>query len=176
MIMEADLERLNSVLKQHLAGLDDTQTQATPDVRGKWSIQQIVEHLLLTYRATIAVMQTRVDKRTPTQAKPTAAQRLGQWMVIGVGRFPFGRPSPEAVCPSPQPAACTGEELAHRVQTELLRLDALAVEAEALFGTRRSISHMLLGPLSVPQWRRFHLVHGQHHAKQIRAIRSQRSL
>jgi hypothetical protein len=31
---------------------------------------------------------------------------------------------------------------------------------------------MILGPLTIRQWRKFHLIHGRHHIKQIRAIRA----
>jgi hypothetical protein len=31
----------------------------------------------------------------------------------------------------------------------------------------------VLGPLSAQQWRRFHQVHGQHHLRQIHAIRAE---
>jgi hypothetical protein len=49
--------------------------------------------------------------------------------------------------------------------------------AEQLFGThRRSVRHMLLGPMSLAQWRRFHLVHGRHHIRQIAAIRTEHHL
>jgi hypothetical protein len=28
----------------------------------------------------------------------------------------------------------------------------------------------MLGPLTAGQWRKFHLIHGRHHAKQIRRL------
>jgi hypothetical protein len=30
------------------------------------------------------------------------------------------------------------------------------------------MDHPFLGPLTASQWRKFHLVHGRHHARQIR--------
>jgi hypothetical protein len=30
------------------------------------------------------------------------------------------------------------------------------------------MDHLILGPLTAGQWRKFHWVHGQHHARQIR--------
>ena len=44
-------------------------------------------------------------------------------------------------------------------------------QAEKAFGSTRCLSHFILGPLSAAQWRRFHLTHGAHHARQITAIR-----
>jgi hypothetical protein len=31
----------------------------------------------------------------------------------------------------------------------------------------------VLGPLSMQQWRKFHLIHGRHHLKQIARIRAE---
>ncbi len=53
-------------------------------------------------------------------------------------------------------------------------MNARIAIAEQLFGSRRrSVRHMILGPLSLAQWRRFHLVHGRHHIRQIAAIRAE---
>jgi hypothetical protein len=30
------------------------------------------------------------------------------------------------------------------------------------------LDHVILGPLTVKQWKKFHLAHGLHHLKQIR--------
>jgi hypothetical protein len=47
---------------------------------------------------------------------------------------------------------------------------------EAKFGSRiKVLDHPILGPLSIDQWRRFHLVHGLHHVKQIRRLRRELS-
>lgn len=98
-------------------------------------------------------------------------QRAAQWLVLGVGYFPSGVKAPVGVMPGVVEVALSGEELTERAREALERLDRLAVEAERLFGRGRSVSHGVLGPLHVMQWRRFHLVHGEHHLKQVRAIR-----
>ncbi|MGZ7099671.1 MAG: DUF1569 domain-containing protein [Candidatus Angelobacter sp.] len=33
------------------------------------------------------------------------------------------------------------------------------------------MDHPVLGPLTAAEWRKFHLVHGLHHVKQIRSLR-----
>jgi len=49
-------------------------------------------------------------------------------------------------------------------------MDASLADAERRFGHRtRVLFHPILGPLTAQQWRRFHLVHGRHHLKQIEA-------
>ncbi len=174
--MNTDLSRLDRELTEALVGLSASQTQATPTARPeKWSIQQVVDHLLKTYQATVPVIQTRIDKRSATRAQPTVQQRLGQFFIVNLGRFPRGRESPPAVSPSLPAKLQSGAELSERVRAELQTLDEVVERAEHLFGGQRAASHMILGPLSMVQWRRFHLVHGLHHVKQIRAIRSDHS-
>lgn len=172
--MHDDLQRLGTEAAAALAGLSARQTQATPPTRPeKWSIQQIAEHLLQTYRATAPAIQARIDKRTPTRAAPSLPQRAGQFLLITLGRFPPGRQAPAAVSPSLPATLRSGDDLAQRIHTEMLNLDRIMAEAEGMFGKRRAASHMILGPLSMEQWRRFHLIHGRHHLKQIIAIRKE---
>ena len=169
--MDKDLGRLEAELTAALADLDARQTQATPNEHPeKWSIQEIVEHLLLTYRGSVPAIQARIEKRRPTQSQPTMRQRLSQFIVIKLGSFPAGRPAPAAVSPSLPASLRSGEQLSAQVHAALEEFDRVTTEAEQMFGGRRAATHILLGPLSMRQWRRFHLVHGLHHVKQIKAI------
>jgi len=175
--MHHDLHELETEITLALRGLDPRNTQATPLAHpGNWSIQQVVEHLLKTYGSTIPIIQARVEKRSATRAKPTLQQRIGQFLVITLGRFPNGRAAPAAVSPTLPTTVQSGEELAARVSAELRRLDEVTTQGEHLFGNRRAVAHIILGPLSMHQWRRFHLIHGRHHVKQIRAIRRDRAI
>lgn len=172
--MHEDLERLDGGIAAALAGLSAEQMRASPTDRpGKWSIQQIVEHLQQTYRTSVRVIETRLEKGTPTRAVPTLQQGLGQFFVIRLGRFPSGREAPAAVLPFVPSVPISGAELGGRVHTELEQLDGVAAEGERVFGKGRSVSHIILGPLSMGQWRRFHLIHGRHHLRQILKIRRQ---
>jgi hypothetical protein len=170
--MDRDLGRLEAELTAALAGLDAAQTQATPnDHPEKWSIQEIVEHLLLTYRGSVPAIQARIDKGSATRTQPTVRQRISQFIVIKLGSFPARRPAPAAVSPSLPASLRSGEQLSAQVHVALAEFDRVTAEAEGMFGGRRAATHILLGPLSMQQWRRFHLVHGLHHVKQIKAIR-----
>lgn len=171
--MDATVERLRRELVAGLAGLSAEETQMRPAV-GKWSIQQVVEHLLLSYETTSAVVGVRVAKGTGTLAKPSASQWLGQMMITRLGYFPKGRKAPPAVAPAEVPERrMSGAELGERAAATLGTMDGVLVQAEGLFGDKRAISHLVLGPMNVRQWRRFHLVHGKHHLGQIAAIRGQ---
>jgi hypothetical protein len=51
-------------------------------------------------------------------------------------------------------------------------MDRILTECEAKFGKHAKVlDHPILGPFSIAQWRKFHLVHGLHHVKQIRRLR-----
>jgi len=171
--MNATLHQLQREIASCLNGLDAGQTQLRPPSRpGKWSIQQIIEHLLLSYSGTETALNARLAKRTPTRAKPNLLQRASQYTLIHLGYFPTGREAPPLVTPPATSHPLSGRELAEASAEHLHRIDDLSAEGEKLFGTdERCASHMVLGPLSINQWRRFHLIHGEHHLKQIVAIR-----
>ena len=171
--MDQHLETLREELERAIGGLDDQQTQLrTGGDPSRWSIQQTIGHLLKTYAMTEEVIDARIEKGTGTKARPSIAQRVGQVVIIRGGLFPPGRTSPEMVCPSPDEAAAPSGVMIERVTVALKSLDLRIAAAEKIFGTQRKvISHLILGPLSLGQWTRFHLVHGRHHMKFIARVR-----
>jgi hypothetical protein len=174
--MQENLERLEAELAAALLGMSAREAQLAPRANPeKWNIQQIVEHLLLTYRSTVALVQVRLDKGAPTKAKPSVAQRVGQFTLIDLGFFPPGRQAPAAVCPTLPASLRTGEELTGRLRQDVRALDEVLTRAQAVFGAEPFASHIILGPLSATQWSKFHLVHGRHHVRQIHRIRKDRS-
>jgi hypothetical protein len=172
--MSPELAGLEVRMNAALRALDAEQAQSVPLRRpDAWSIQQIVEHLRLTYESTCATFEVRILKGTPTRAKPTLAQRAGQVAVLRLGYFPSGRQAPERVCPAVRLEPQSGWELAERFCDDLARMDDWIARAERLFGEQQAVSHTVLGPLSAREWRAFHRVHGVHHLKQIEAILAQ---
>jgi len=169
--MNTVLNQLRREIESSLHGLNAEQTQLRPSTPSKWSTQQIIEHLLLTYSGAEMALNARLAKRRPTLAKPTAHQRIQQFAVCNFGYFPHGRSAPETVTPAPTTHQLSGAELIAAIEDHLSRLDLLCNECEQLFGKTRFAAHNVLGPLSVNQWRRFQLIHGRHHLKQIDAIR-----
>jgi len=176
--MNSTLHRLKHEISFCLDGLDTVQTQLQPPSRPhKWNIQQIMEHLLLSYSGTELALNARLAKQAPTRAKPSIPQHLGQYTLIRLGYFPHGRKAPAMVTPGPTAHPLSGEELIAAATEHLDHLDLLCAEAEKLFGTKcKFASHMSLGPLDVNQWRKFQLIHGEHHLKQILAIRKAHNL
>jgi hypothetical protein len=171
--MHPTLSTLETELAGSLTGLAAGEPQLPPRGQpGKWCIQQIADHLLLSYQTTVEVFEARIAKGTPTRAKPTLSQRLGQWYIVRLHRFPNGRKAPAAVSPASPSVPCSGDELIEQVQAALAVLDSVAERARKLFGKSPAISHIVLGPMSVDDWRTFHLVHGRHHIRQILALRT----
>jgi hypothetical protein len=176
--MNAILHQLQREIASTLRGLDATQTQLRPPSRqDKWSIQQIVEHLLLTYSSTETGINARLVKRTPTRAKSTLRQHLFQYAVTRCGYFPSGRQAPPFVMPQPTTHPLSAEDLTQATAEHLTHLDLLFTEAETLFGPNsKCATHAVLGPLNISQWRMFQLVHGRHHLKEVATIRKAHNL
>jgi hypothetical protein len=176
--MNATFYQLQREIASALRGLDGAQTQLCPtSIPGKWSIQQIIEHLLLTYSGTETAINARLAKCTATRAQSTLRQRVFQYAVMRCGYFPTGREAPPMVTPQPTIHSLSGEDLSHATAEHLARLDLLLTEAETLFGpSNQFANHAVLGPLNIDQWRMFQLVHGRHHLKQIVAIRKAHNL
>ncbi|MGD0445195.1 MAG: DUF1569 domain-containing protein [Edaphobacter sp.] len=175
--MNPILQTLQTEIASALNSLDAAQTQLRPPANpGKWSIQQIIEHLLLTYSASEAAINARIAKRSPTKATPSLRQRVQQYAVLKLSYLPTGRPAPPAVTPPTVVPPRSGRELTQATHQHLSRIDVLSTEAKSLFGDNQCASHMVLGPLSADQWRMFQLIHGRHHLKQIAAIRKAHNL
>jgi hypothetical protein len=173
--MHREFETLREELERVLGGLDAQQTQLRPGGdAARWSIQQTVTHLLLTYAATERAIEARIAKGSGTRARPTILQRVGQLLIIRAGLFPPGREAPETVTPAPEEMPLPSGVLIERVGAALESMDMRIKEGERVFGTKRqAVRHAVLGPLTFGQWTRFHLIHGHHHVKLIARTRSE---
>ena len=174
--MHETLAQLHAEFDAELNGLNATQTQLRPVGRvDAWTVQQIVEHLVLTYESTEKTMEFRLTRGASTKAKATAMNRAAQFTVTTCGYFPSGRNAPEMVQPGITKTIKDGSELAGWLSASLRVMDERLDEVEHAMGDGRCVSHAILGPMSVAQWRRFHRAHGRHHLKQIRKILQGRS-
>jgi hypothetical protein len=164
--MDFYLQRLRDVLQHATAGLSPEQLERP---RGeKWSAAQILEHLLLTYAGTIKGMEKCLAAGKPLASSPTIKQRVATAVVIGFGHMPQGRKAPERSVPRGLPA----KEVLPQIWASLNAMDNAIARCERQFGSKTKIvDHPILGPLTAPGWRKFHWVHGNHHAKQIEEIK-----
>ncbi|MGI8771135.1 MAG: DinB family protein [Acidobacteriaceae bacterium] len=173
--MHPEFERTRALLTSPLAGVSCQAVAKHPGGRAEcWNAQQVVEHLCATWRLTTAGIEDRLRKGRPLQTRPTLMHRVHQFTVCRLGLFPHGREAPEAVRPPIElPAGMDGDRLIAQIASTLQAMDtALArIEADASTGGEVGaavLTHHILGPLSVAQWRRFHCVHTRHHVPQIR--------
>ena len=170
--MDDDLQRLDTEVTMALVGLDARATQYAPRGRNdKWSIQQIAEHLQLALELSSRGVRAKVEKGVATRGQASVTERLGQWMVLSLGFFPSTREAPEASTPKRPAVLRTGAQLADRIHLALHEFDRLARRAQQVFGNAPVLRHTVLGPLSISAWNRFHLLHGQHHIRQVERIR-----
>ena len=135
----------------------------------RWSVAEIVEHLTRAYSGTAKGFERCIEKGGSLAGPATLAQGVRQFIVIDLGYFPEGREAPKHIVP-------TGEldlpTVLDAVRRDLARLDEAAVRTRQAFGAGKMLDHPILGPLTIDQWLKFHVVHSRHHAKQIRERRA----
>jgi DinB superfamily len=135
---------------------------------GKWSIAEILEHLLLTYKGTTKGLERCLQGGKPLASSPTLKQRVSAILVGTLGYFPNGRQAPDRTCPRGMPP----QEVIAQIFPQLIAMDDLIAKCETRYGLRTLLlDHPIIGPLTGRQWRGFHGAHGRHHIKQIRQLR-----
>jgi hypothetical protein len=164
--MDAYLQRLQEAITEATLGMTTEDLRRHPE--GKWSTAQVLEHLYLTYTASVKGFERVLHEGKPLARTPMLKDRMRAFVVTGLGHLPEGRKAPERT----QPRGMLADEVAHEIGPRISAMDAVIAQCEARFGKRtRVLDHPILGPLTARQWRKFHWVHGQHHLKQIRKLR-----
>jgi len=166
--LDPHLRRLQAEIE--LAVQDMSVEQLSWHLPGKWSVGEILEHLYLTYTGTSKGLSRVLDSGNARGNGPTLKQRLGALIVVHMGYFPRGVKSPRVAVPR----GVGSEKSLTEIGAKIAEMEEIMSRCEARFGPKaRILDHPFLGPFSVSQWRKFHLVHGLHHVKQIRRLRSQ---
>jgi Protein of unknown function (DUF1569) len=168
--MDSHLDRLQHELASAVRGMTieqlDYRPGGFPDGHPdrKWSTAEVLEHLYLTYVGTRKGFERCLQSGKPLASPVTFAQRLKIALVIHLGYFPKGRKSPERATPKGTPTDKVMAEIGSQIST----MGESIAKCEARYGSRtRVLDHPVLGPLTAPQWRKFHWIHGRHHLKQI---------
>jgi hypothetical protein len=150
-----------------LLSLDEAQIPPMPG-QGRWCAQEIVEHLILTFKLT----SDSVGKQLKTGKVPRSRRNflgfLLRMQTIGLGYMPDGVPAMRAVRPSdytPEPGRVTGARLLEAAEA----MDHLLVAARKKFGIQACGEHPFFGVMRVDEWRRYHAIHARHHLPQLRA-------
>jgi len=164
--MDYRLDELKQSLESVVEGMSSE--QLSWHLPGKWCAAEVLEHLYLTYAATIRGLEKAITSAQPLTTTASMAQRALTFMVVGLGHMPAGRNAPAVVLPRGLPA----EQVRNEIGAKLVALDAIIAQCEARFGRKaKLLDHPILGPLTAPQWRKLHLVHGWHHQKQLLRLR-----
>jgi len=147
---------------------DISEEELVRHAKGKWSIAEILEHLLLTYRGTKKGFERCLEAGKPLAGSPTWKQRVSRIVVTRMGYFPEGRQAPERTCPRGMPA----QEVVAQIFPQMIAMGEVIARCEQRYGLKTLLlDHPVIGPLTGPEWRAFHCVHGRHHLKQVRELR-----
>jgi len=165
--MDPHFQTLQQEISSAIAGLSPGQLSWHPP--GKWCVAEILEHLYLTYTGTTKGFQRVLQAGQPKVTPPTWKQRAGAVLVLGFSYLPSGREAP----PMARPRGLPPEKVRAEIESKIAEMDAILATCESQFGARtKALDHPILGPLTIAQWRKFHLIHGRHHMRQIRRLRS----
>jgi DinB family protein len=160
------LRRLREEIAAAVAGLSPEQLSRHPP--GKWCAAEVLEHLYLTYTGTVKGFERVAAAGKPLVTAQTWPQRRRTLVVVGLGYLPSGREAP----PVARPRGLPPEKVLAEIGLKIAEMDDSIARCEQKLGSRRKLlDHPILGPLTAAQWRKFHLVHGLHHVKQIRRLR-----
>src|ERR1700692_4308884 len=165
--MDYHLDKLKRSLESAIQGMSSEQWSWHPP--GKWCAAEVLEHLYLTYTGTIKGFERVMAAGKPLASRPSTANRLRAFVVVGLGHMPGGLQAPAVVVPKGLPA----QKVRRKVGDKMEAMDAIIGQWEARFGGRvHVLDHPILGPLTAPQWRKLHVVHGRHHYKQLLQLRA----
>ena len=166
--MDPHLKKLQTNIAEAISGLDSG--QMAKHAPGKWCVGEILEHLYLTYTGTLKGCGRLLAAGKPLASRSSLQKKVRALIVVGFGYMPTGRKSPDRV----RPRGLAPEKIAVEIQSKIEEMDVILTQCASKFGTRAKVlDHPILGPFSVDQWRKFHLVHGMHHVKQIRRLKQE---
>lgn len=160
------LEKLQQTISREIASLTPDQLSWHPP--GKWSTAEVLEHLYLTYTGTIKGFERVIQAGKPKVTPPNWKQRMARVVVLGFQYLPSGREAPSMSRPRGLPA----QKILSEIVPKIGEMDAFLSRCEQQMGRGELLDHPILGPLTVAQWKKFHLVHGLHHVKQMRKLKA----
>ncbi|MDX5482782.1 MAG: DinB family protein [Hymenobacteraceae bacterium] len=161
------LEKTRNRLLDELEGYDDTLLNTSP-AEGKWSVNQIVAHLVLVEKLTMGYMQHKLQKQ---EALPPSS--FSSWissvllkLALMSGKK-FKAPAPVATVPDRASLPALRREwneIRYKMEDVLTELPPQVLD-KCLF------KHPYAGPLSVSQTLDFIQDHFDHHLRQIQQLK-----
>jgi Protein of unknown function (DUF1569) len=164
--MDFYLQRLQDVISAATGGM--TREDLTRHREGKWCTAEILEHLYLTYTGTVKGFERCLSAGKSIATQATWKQRVARLVVLGMGHMPEGRTAPK----NSVPRGLAPDKVVGDIGPQIRLMDEVIQRCEQQYGAKtRLVDHPILGPLTGAQWRKFHWVHGRHHAKQIARLK-----
>jgi DinB superfamily len=164
--MDSRLSSLKQSLESAVQGM--SREQWAWHLPGKWCAAEVLEHLYLTYTGTIKGFGRVMAAGKPLGSRPSVRDRVKTMVVVGFGHMPGGVKAPAVTVPIGLPAEKVREEFGAKI----VEMDAIIAQCEGRFGRHvKVLDHPILGPLTAPQWRKLHVVHGRHHHQQLLQLR-----
>jgi hypothetical protein len=131
---------------------------------GVWSPGEIVAHVAIAIATSAEGLASRREKPPMRRRRRQPYQVVAKAIVLGTGWFPVRRQAPQHTLPPTRPDR---EETEAKLRDGVARFEGLAVE---LLPARRHdlfVRHPVFGDLTIEEWMRFHVVHTEHHRKQL---------
>ena len=163
-ILKSSLEPLADQIS--VLSLAEAQVHPLPG-QGRWCAQQILEHLILTYEQTSNSVARQLKSGRVPKNKRGLLEFVIRLQTLGFGYLPSGVPATLAMRPTdfvPEDGAATAARFLEAAET----MDAQLVAARKKFGIQPCGEHPFYGLMRVDEWRRYHSVHGRHHAAQLK--------
>lgn len=159
------LTKAKRLIEDSTTGLSEHDLATSLD--GRWSPAQVLEHLAKAFGGTAKAFEQQLEAGELNPIRPLSIKdRVGIFMVVTVGYLPEGRKAPEMTIPSDHPEGLASVQ---RILQNIERMEKAIDRTEAKWGSSNCVlTHPILGPLTAPQWRKFHYVHTRHHMKQVR--------
>lgn len=171
-VLKISLEPLADAIES--LTMEEAQVSPPPG-QAQWSAQQVIEHLILTYKLTSGTVGKHLKSGRAASKGRNPLLSILRLQAIGLGRMPRGVPAIHALRPD-HVTPMDGPALRERFLAAAEEMDLQLVAARKKFGIQPCGEHPFYGGLRVDEWRRYHSIHAQHHRKQLEgAVRFARS-
>lgn len=139
-----------------------------PRADGKWTPAQEARHLVLTYEAlTRDLLEGKTMRLRGTPFKRRIWRVIGLWTVLWRRRLIMGVTAPREVRPAPE---TTGRERLVPLLTRRVTEFEAAVEFTRAKDPSRTVTHPMIGALTLERTLRFCAVHARHHASFLPSV------
>lgn len=163
--MDRHLVRLKREIAETLSRVSAQELSWHPP--GQWCVAEQLEHLYLTYTGTWKGFQRVAEAGRPIVSPASWKQFFARQLVLRFDYLPSGRQAPS----SARPRGLPNEKVRAEIVSKIDEMETMISRCEQTLGSGQLLDHPILGPLTGAQWRKFHLVHGLHHLRQIEKLR-----